>query len=137
MKLGDNASAYNYVNVLRARAGKQTFSQNDNVAVSVDHSAEMVAVTPATITIDYILDERSREFWGEGYRWYDLVRTQKWTERASTYRIADVGYTDKDLKTYTRNIPANYYIRPIPQGQLDGMKMTDEEKTNYQNPAYR
>ena len=137
VKLGDNASAYNYVNVLRARAGKQTFSQNDNVAVSVDHSAEMVAATPATITIDYILDERSREFWGEGYRWYDLVRTQKWTERASTYHIADVGYTDKDLKEFKRNIPANYYIRPIPQGQLDGMKMTDEEKTNYQNPAYR
>ena len=137
VKLGDNASAYNYVNVLRARAGKQTFNQNDNVAVSVDHSAEMVAATPATITIDYILDERSREFWGEGYRWYDLVRTQKWTERASTYHIADVGYTDKDLKEFKRNIPANYYIRPIPQGQLDGMKMTDEEKTNYQNPAYR
>ena len=137
VKLGDNASAYNYVNVLRARAGKQTFSQNDNVAVSVDHSAEMVAATPATITIDYILDERSREFWGEGYRWYDLVRTQKWTERASTYKIADVGYTDRELKKFTRNIPANYYIRPIPQGQLDGMKMTDEEKTNYQNPAYR
>ena len=137
VKLGDNASAYNYVNVLRARAGKQTFNQNDNVAVSVDHSAEMVAATPATITIDYILDERSREFWGEGYRWYDLVRTQKWTERASTYHIADVGYTDKDLKEFKRNIPANYYIRPIPQGQLDGMKMTDEEKTNYQNPADR
>ena len=137
VKLGDNTSAYNYVNVLRARAGKQTFNQNDNVAVSVDHSAEMVAATPATITIDYILDERSREFWGEGYRWYDLVRTQKWTERASTYHIADVGYTDKDLKEFKRNIPANYYIRPIPQGQLDGMKMTDEEKTNYQNPAYR
>ena len=137
VKLGDNASAYNYVNVLRARAGKQTFNQNDNVAVSVDHSAEMVAATPATITIDYILDERSREFWGEGYRWYDLVRTQKWTERASTDHIADVGYTDKDLKEFKRNIPANYYIRPIPQGQLDGMKMTDEEKTNYQNPAYR
>ena len=137
VKLGDNASAYNYVNVLRARAGKQTFNQNDNVAVSVDHSAEMVAATPATITIDYILDERSREFWGEGYRWYDLVRTQKWTERASTYRIADVGYTDRELKKFTRNIPANYYIRPIPQGQLDGMQMSDEEKTNYQNPAYR
>ena len=137
VKLGDNASAYNYVNVLRARAGKQTFNQNDNVAVSVDHSAEMVAATPATITIDYILDERSREFWGEGYRWYDLVRTQKWTERASTYHIADVGYTDKDLKEFKRNIPANYYIRPIPQGQLDGMQMSDEEKTNYQNPAYR
>jgi hypothetical protein len=137
VKLGKNDDARKLVNVLRARAGKQTFSQNDNVAVSVDHSAEMLAATPATITIDYILDERSREFWGEGYRWYDLVRTQKWAERASVYHIAGSGYTDKDLEEFKRSIPANYYIRPIPQGQIDGMKMTDEEKVQYQNPAYR
>jgi hypothetical protein len=137
VKLGKNEDAKKYVNVLRARAGKQTFSQNDNKAVSVDKSAEMVAATPATITIDFILDERSREFWGEGYRWFDLVRTQKWAERASTYRIAGSGYTDKDLQTVKRDIPAGYYIRPIPQGQLDGMEMTPEEKNAYQNPAYR
>ena len=137
VKLGKNSDARELVNVLRARAGKQTFCQNDDVAVSVDKSAEMVGATPATITIDYILDERSREFWGEGYRWFDLVRTQKWGERATTYRIAGAGYTDKDLQTFTRTIPAGYYIRPIPQAQLDGMEMTDEEKTAYQNPAYR
>ena len=97
----------------------------------------MVAATPATITIDYILDERSREFWGEGYRWYDLVRTQTWAEKAGTYRIAGTDYVDKDLATYTRNIPVGYYLRPIPQGQLDGMEMTDAEKEAYQNPAYR
>ena len=118
VKLGKNDDAKKYVNVLRARAGKQTYC-------------------PATITIDFILDERSREFWGEGYRWFDLVRTQKWAEKASTYRIAGSGYTDKDLETVHRDIPAGYYIRPIPQGQLDGMEMTPEEKTNYQNPAYR
>ena len=137
VKLNKNAEAKDLVNVLRARAGKQTFSQNDNVAVSVDNTEAMLAATPATITIDYILDERSREFWGEGYRWYDLVRTQKWAERATTYRIAGSGYTDKDLETFKRDIPAGYYIRPIPQGQLDGMKMSDEEKVAYQNPAYR
>jgi hypothetical protein len=137
VKLGKNSDAKELVNVLRARAGKQTFSQNDNVAVSVDKSAEMVAATPETITIDFILDERSREFWGEGYRWFDLVRTQKWAERAGTYRIAGAGYTDKDLQTVTRNIPAGYYIRPIPQGQLDGMEMEPAEKEAYQNPAYR
>ena len=137
VKLNKNTEARNLVNVLRARAGKQTFCQNDNVAVAVDHSAEMLAATPETITIDYILDERSREFWGEGYRWYDLVRTQKWTERAGTYRIAGSGYTDKDLETFKRDIPAGYYLRPIPQGQLDGMQMDTEAKKNYQNPAYR
>ena len=52
-------NARDLVNKLRARAGKQTFSVNDNVAVSVDNSDAMVAATPATITIDYILDERS------------------------------------------------------------------------------
>ena len=137
VKLNRNADARTLVNVLRARAGKQTFSQNDNVPVSVDNSAAMLAATPATITIDYILDERSREFWGEGYRWYDLVRTQKWAERASTYRIAGSGYTDKDLQTFKRDIPAGYYLRPIPQGQLDGMKMDEADKQAYQNPAYR
>ena len=137
VKLGNQAQAREWVNVLRARAGKQTFNQNDNVPVSVDHTAEMLAATPATIDIDFILDERSREFWGEGYRWFDLVRTQKWAERAGTYRIAGSGYTDKDLETVKRDIPAGYYIRPIPQGQLDGMEMTPEEKQAYQNPAYR
>ena len=137
VKLGKNAEAKTLVNVLRARAGKQTFSQNDNVAVTVDNTEAMLAATPDVITIDYILDERSREFWGEGYRWFDLVRTQKWAERASTYRIAGSGYTDKDLQTFTRDIPAGYYLRPIPQGQLDGLIMSKEEKAAYQNPAYR
>ena len=137
VKLGKNDDAKKYVNVLRARAGKQTYCVNKRAPQVADHSAEMVAATPATITIDFILDERSREFWGEGYRWFDLVRTQKWAERASTYRIAGSGYTDKDLQTVKRDIPAGYYIRPIPQGQLDGMEMTPEEKNAYQNPAYR
>ena len=137
VKLGDNENAKKYVNVLRERAGKQTYCVNKRAPQTADFSKEMVAATPATITIDFILDERSREFWGEGYRWFDLVRTQKWAERATTYRIAGTGFTDKDLQTVKRDIPANYYIRPIPQGQLDGMEMTADEKNNYQNPAYR
>ncbi len=137
VKLGKNADAKDMVNVLRERAGKMTFNQNDNVAVNIDNSDAMLKATPATITIDYILDERSREFWGEGYRWFDLVRTQKWAERAGTYHIAGSDYVDTSLQTVTRDIPAGYYLRPIPQGQLDGMEMTAEEKDNYQNPAYR
>ena len=137
VKLGKNQDAKTLVNVLRARAGKQTYCVNARAPFAADHSAEMVAATPDQITIDFILDERSREFWGEGYRWFDLVRTQKWAERASIYHIAGSGYTDKDLQEVKRDIPDGYYIRPIPQGQLDGMEMTEEEKTAYQNPAYR
>ena len=137
VKLNKQADAKKYVNVLRERAGKQTYCVNKRAPQSADTSAEMLAATPATITIDFILDERSREFWGEGYRWFDLVRTQKWGERATVYHIAGNGYTDKDLQEVRRDIPAGYYIRPIPQGQLEGMEMTDEEKAAYQNPAYR
>jgi hypothetical protein len=137
VKMGNNGAARDLVNVLRVRAGKQTYCVNARAPFVADHSAEMLAATPATITIDYILDERSREFWGEGYRWFDLVRTQKWAERSTIYHIAGDGYTDKDLKEFKRDIPVGYYIRPIPQGQLDGMEMSDEEKAAYQNPAYR
>ncbi len=137
VKLGKNQDAKTLVNVLRARAGKQTYCVNARAPFAADHSAEMVAATPDQITIDFILDERSREFWGEGYRWFDLVRTQTWKKRASVYHIAGSGYTDKDLQEVKRDIPDGYYIRPIPQGQLDGMEMTEEEKTQYQNPAYR
>ena len=113
VKLGKNDDAKKYVNVLRERAGKQTYCVNKRAPQTADHSAEMLAATPATITIDFILDERSREFWGEGYRWFDLVRTQKWAERAGVYHIAGSGYTDKDLEEFKRDIPAGYYIRPI------------------------
>ena len=139
VKLNNNAEAYRLVNVLRARAGKRYYSQNDDapLVTPVDLSQAMIDATPKTITIDFILDERSREYWGEGYRWYDLVRTQKWAERSTVYHIAGDGPTDKDLKEFRRQIPADYYLRPIPQGQLDGMEMSDSEKEAYQNPAYR
>ena len=41
------------------------------------------------------------------------------------------------LQEFKRNIPAGYYLRPIPQDQLDGLMMSTEEKAAYQNPAYR
>jgi hypothetical protein len=97
----------------------------------------MIAATPDVITIDYILDERMREFWGEGYRWFDLVRTQTWAEKAGSYKIAGAGNTDRELQTVTRTITAGHYLRPIPRGQIDGLEMTDAEKVAYQNPAYR
>lgn len=130
-------SARELVNVLRARAGKWTFSNAENKEVDIDKSAEITNATPAEITINYILDERSREFFGEGYRWFDLVRTQKWNEYADTYQICGNDKGDREVKTYTRTIKPGHYLRPIPQGQLDGMEMTPEEKKNYQNPEYR
>lgn len=129
-------SVRDLVNVLRARAGRWTYSNAEYKEVDRDFSAEMTAATPATIDINYILDERSREFYGEGYRWFDLVRTQKWNEYADSYVICG-GKGDYNPQTYSRTIEAFHYLRPIPQGQLDGMEMTEEEKDAYQNPGYR
>ena len=129
-------TARDLVNVLRARAGRWTHDVNWDVDVDEDFSAEMVAATPATITIDYLLDERMREYFGDGFRWFDLVRTQTWAERAGKYTICGPGAADHTPATVTRNIQTYHYLRPIPQGQLDNMKMDEAAKAAYQNPGY-
>jgi hypothetical protein len=129
-------SARDLINVIRARAGKWRFSNAENSAKVADNSAAMVAATPTAIDINYILAERSREYYGEGYRWFDLVRTQKWEEVAGRYTIGGVNATDHTPQAFTRTIQPHHYLRPIPQGQLDGMEMTAEEKAKYQNPGY-
>lgn len=130
-------SACELVNVLRDRAGKWTFNNAENEEMDVDYGSQLTAETPATIDINFILDERSREFYGEGYRWFDLVRTQKWNEYADSYEICGNDKGDRNIVTYTRTIKPGHYLRPIPQGQLDGMEMSADEKKNYQNPEYR
>lgn len=130
-------SARELVNVLRDRAGKWTFSNAENKEMDEDYGSQLTAETPATIDINFILDERSREFYGEGYRWFDLVRTQKWNEYADSYEICGDNKGDRNIVTYTRTIKPGHYLRPIPQGQLDGMEMSADEKKNYQNPEYR
>lgn len=130
-------SARELVNVLRDRAGKWTFNNAENKEMDVDYGSQLTAETSATIDINFILDERSREFYGEGYRWFDLVRTQKWNEYADSYEICGNDKGDRNIVTYTRTIKPGHYLRPIPQGQLDGMEMSADEKKNYQNPEYR
>ena len=131
-----NRSARDLVNVIRARAGKWRWNNNGNETKVEDRSAEMIAATPTSIDIDYILAERSREYYGEGYRWFDLVRTQKWAELAGRYTICGTDKGDHTPKEFTRTIEKYHYLRPIPQGQLDGMTISESEKKAYQNPGY-
>lgn len=130
-------SARDLINVIRARAGKWRFDNSANAAKVQDNSAAMTAATPATIDINYILAERSREYYGVGMRWFDLVRTQKWTELASSYIICGSNKGDHTQVTYNRSIQPYLYLRPIPQGQLDGMEATADEKAAFQNPGYK
>jgi hypothetical protein len=126
-------SARDLINVIRARAGMWRWYNKGNQEKIEDNSAAMMAATPATIDIDYILDERSREYFGEGYRWFDLVRTQKWNDKAGSYVICGASAGDHTPQTYTREIQPFHYLRPIPQGQLDAM---EGDTGSYQNPGY-
>lgn len=129
-------SARELINVLRARAGKWNYSVNWDKQVNADYSSELTAATPSTITIDYILDERMREYYGDGFRWFDLVRTQTWDKRAGKYTVCGTNKSDHTPVVHTREIEKYHYLRPIPKSQLDNMKMDDAAKEAYQNPGY-
>lgn len=135
-KLGNSKEARDLINVLRDRAGNWTYKNNDREDYVADFGKELADATPEKITIDYILDERMREYYGEGFRWFDLARTQTWAERAGSYTISAAGWGSHAPQTFKRTIENYRYLFPIPKGQLDGMEMTKEEKAAYQNPGY-
>ena len=132
----NDGTAYGLLNIIRARAGKWKFNNANNAAMVQDNSAAMIAATPATPDINFLLAERSREYYGEGVRWFDLVRTGQWVNLSSTYQICGKTYGDHTAVTYTRTIPNNLWLRPIPQAQLDAMQVSAAVKAAYQNPGY-
>ena len=118
VKLGNNDPAYNSVKTLRKRAGIWSYDYNQDIQLMDDHSPEMEASTSSTITVDYILDERLREFFGSGFRWFDLKRTQKWVERSFVYHIQPSGGSSS-FQEVKRDIKPQAYIRFIPQAQVN------------------
>ncbi|MBO9198783.1 MULTISPECIES: RagB/SusD family nutrient uptake outer membrane protein [Niastella] len=82
------------------------------------HEAAM-QITPAQVTLDFILDERARELCGEQLRWFDLKRTNKLIDRVTRLNPDAAQY----IKGY-------HTVRPIPQSQIDAVTNKSEFAQN-------
>lgn len=99
---GNVTGAATTINIIRARANAST-------------------ITAADVTMDFILDERSRELLLEEHRRYTLLRTGKWLERTQLHNFKG-GETIQDRDR----------LLPIPQSVIDA-NLTLEFP---QNPGY-
>ncbi|GHV56687.1 outer membrane protein [Bacteroidia bacterium] len=89
---GDKALAIPYVNQLRTRAGIFNITQND-------------------LTLDFILDERARELYWEGWRRQDLIRFGKFTGNSYVWQWKG--------NVHDGTVIANFRnLFPLPEDQL-------------------
>ena len=117
-KMGDNVNAAKYLNVVRERAAY------DPAKTTAQNAADVLAmdVLPGQITIDFLLDEYSREFYNEPRRWNDLVRTQQLIRRVNLY--------NPEASQFIKNF---HVLRPIPQDEINNV-LTGTPLS--QNPGY-
>ncbi len=117
-KDGKTTEAAAMLNVVRQRAA---FRKTNSAAVNAANAAAMT-ITPANVTLDFILDERSRENYGEWQRWFDLVRTRSLVSRVAAWNPEAAPY-----------VKPTHMLRPIPQSQIDRVV---EGPAFPQNPGY-
>ena len=73
--------------------------------------ANATPVAAANVSLDYILDERARELYGEEWRPLTLRRMGKFVERIKMY--------NNNPKTPGANVQNFHVLYPIPQNQID------------------
>lgn len=97
-------AAADMINVLRTRAALKIGQ------TPAQYAAAVVAqqITAAQVTLDFILDERSRELYAEDTRWWDLSRTKTLVQRVQLHNPEAAAGVQ----------PFNM-LRPIPQSQID------------------
>ena len=112
--------------LLRAEA-YINLGMNDLAAADINiirSRANATPVAPADVTIDYLLDERARELYGEEWRHITLRRVGKLYERVKQY--------NNNPKNPGLNIQPHHILWPIPQSQID-LNINAEMP---QNPGY-
>lgn len=135
-RMGNMDKAVEYINIVRTRAGYEEGEAKDALWVSecgfdpaeaLASTKDAMKITRSDIEsnfVDFMLDERSRELYGELMRWYDLVRTEKLVERAKKYN-----------PDAAPNIQPYHKLRPIPQNHIDRLTNSGGEAEE-QNEGY-
>jgi hypothetical protein len=119
LQAGHPADAVPLINTVRERAA---YRPGLSPAVVATRVANM-AITITDITLDFILDERTRELCGESMRWPDLAVRKKLVDRVKMFNPDGAA-----------NIKDFHVLKPIPQSRLDAI--SDPDKNKYQNPGF-
>ena len=101
--LNKTTEAVTLINTLRTRAAYPT------------GNAAAMQITATDLSMDFILDERSRELCGQMTRWWDLVRTHS---NGVSNLLVRVKLHNTDGMN---NIVAKDTLRPIPQSQMNAV----------------
>jgi hypothetical protein len=124
-ELSQTASALVPLNKVRTRAGLP------NLETALGHTPTQTELR------NELLNERTRELGGEGWRWFDLKRTGMLVARVQLYNNPKADYMAKNNTTNdphpAQNVTAKNNLYPIPLTELQNNPALT---LNSQNPGY-
>ena len=109
LQSGDKEAAADYLNEIRKR------------------SPNLAPATKETVNLDMILDERSKEFFGEGHRFFDMIRCNRSIEFNDDFRNVPISQREKVIDRTFYKI-----VLPISQDEINA----NPALKNQQNKGY-